>query len=94
MDNRRCTYPVCDCPVSFPKGYKPSDATECPNPNPFADRWQEGSRYPIRKRKRWFDRHRPLPWWVWFMLLMCIGEVAIFFGLIARDIARVHGWTQ
>jgi len=25
-----CAYPHCGCPVSFPKGYKPSDATECP----------------------------------------------------------------
>lgn len=26
----RCMYPNCDCAVSFPKGYTPSDATECP----------------------------------------------------------------
>ena len=25
-----CHYPHCDCPVSFPEGYKPSEATECP----------------------------------------------------------------
>lgn len=25
-----CIYPECDCPVSFPEGYKPSEATECP----------------------------------------------------------------
>ena len=25
-----CTYPDCSCEVSFPGGYKPSDATECP----------------------------------------------------------------
>lgn len=28
--NKQCTYPNCDCAVSFPKGYLPSDATECP----------------------------------------------------------------
>lgn len=27
---RRCTYPLCDCAVSFPEGYNPSEATECP----------------------------------------------------------------
>lgn len=25
-----CTYPDCDCAISFPDGYKPSEATECP----------------------------------------------------------------
>lgn len=25
-----CRYPDCDCAVSFPQGYKPSIATECP----------------------------------------------------------------
>lgn len=25
-----CTYPNCDCAVSFPEGYKPSEETECP----------------------------------------------------------------
>jgi DNA-directed RNA polymerase subunit RPC12/RpoP len=25
-----CTYPNCDCAVSFPEGYRPSVATECP----------------------------------------------------------------
>ena len=26
-----CTYPNCDCAVSFPEGYHPSEATECPH---------------------------------------------------------------
>lgn len=25
-----CRYPNCDCSVSFPEGYKPSELTECP----------------------------------------------------------------
>lgn len=25
-----CTYPSCDCTISFPGGYVPSTATECP----------------------------------------------------------------
>jgi hypothetical protein len=25
-----CTYPNCDCPISFPEGHTPSEATECP----------------------------------------------------------------
>lgn len=27
---KHCEYPECDCAVSFPEGYKPSEATECP----------------------------------------------------------------
>ena len=26
----KCTYPNCDCPVSFPRGHHPSEATQCP----------------------------------------------------------------
>lgn len=25
-----CTYPDCECAISFPAGHKPSEATECP----------------------------------------------------------------
>lgn len=25
-----CTYPNCDCGISFPEGYMPSEATQCP----------------------------------------------------------------
>lgn len=31
-----CTYPACDCAVSFPEGYKPSAATQCPQEAPPA----------------------------------------------------------
>lgn len=30
MTNFKCQYPNCDCAISFPDGYKPSVATECP----------------------------------------------------------------
>ena len=26
----KCTYPDCDCAVSFPRGHHPSEATQCP----------------------------------------------------------------
>lgn len=33
----RCTYPDCDCVVSFPTGYRPSTATECPRSDSVPD---------------------------------------------------------
>ena len=34
VDRTRCDYPDCSCAVSFPKGYRPSVATECSRAQP------------------------------------------------------------